>query len=211
MKIYANQIYETTDTIKPNLIQTMRVLLIIDMQKAFVNDQTALFDSDGVIERINLLGASFRQNGDKVIFIQHDGTSEGCCLPLTEEWEFLPSLDVKTTDLIISKTANDSFYKTTLKKELDALNVDELVIMGCSTDFCIDATVKSALTKDYFIVVIADGHTTEDKFNLTAPQVIDYYNWIWEAMPPTKFKIKVIDFDRYTGLSQTSILPSHCA
>jgi nicotinamidase-related amidase len=179
----------------------MRALLIIDMQnESFQPD--APFNASGVIERINALSDKFRQNGDNVIFIQHDGTKEGCYIASTEAWEIVPSLEVKPDDLIISKMANDSFYKTKLKEELEKRVVDELVVTGYATDFCVDATVKSALVNDINVTVISDGHTTHNKPNLKAQQLIDHYNWVWREMAQTKSKIQVIDFDSYMNLSE---------
>jgi nicotinamidase-related amidase len=175
----------------------MKALLIIDMQKTSFTPLTPRFDSEGVVQRINILSNKFRRVGDKVIFIQHDGSKEGFCIPNTEEWEILSSIDIKPDDLIISKTANDSFYRTTLKKELLKLGISELIITGCATDFCVDSTIKSALVNDFSITVIKDAHTTTDRPSLKAKQVIDHYNWIWSEMTPTKGRIKVIDLDNY--------------
>ncbi|MBK8553657.1 MAG: cysteine hydrolase [Ignavibacteria bacterium] len=175
----------------------MKVLLIIDMQNAAFNPEYPAYDADGVIERINKLSGLFRQKKHKVIFIQHDGSEEGFLIPDTRGWELLSSLDVKPDDLIIPKTANDSFYKTDLKKILEELNADELVITGSATDLCVDSTVKSALTKDFNVTVISDAHTTEGTPDLTSKQVIDHYNWLWKNMSKTKSKIKVIDLENY--------------
>jgi nicotinamidase-related amidase len=175
----------------------MRVLLIIDMQKAMFSPDNVMFDLDGVVSRINSLADIFRQRDDQVIFIQHDGSSEGFCIPGTEDFDILSSLSVSPDDLLISKTANDSFYKTKLKEQLDHSDIDELVVTGISTDFCIDATIKSAIVKDYSVTVIANAHTTDDKPHLKAKQLIDHYNWLWTMMPPAKAKITVINFDDY--------------
>lgn len=101
------------------------------------------------------------------------------CIPETEEWEILSSLTIASTDLMVSKTANDSIYHTVLKEELVRSGIKELVITGCATDFCVDSTVKSALVNDFNITVISDGHTTADRPNLKAHQVIELYKWIW--------------------------------
>src|SRR5690606_17518339 len=93
--------------------------------------------------------------------------------------------------------ANDSFYKTSLKEELVSLGIKDIIITGCATDFCVDATVKAALTNDFNITVIADGHTTADRPKLDAGAVIDYYNWLWSEMTPTDGKVKVINLDTY--------------
>jgi nicotinamidase-related amidase len=171
----------------------MKALLIIDMQKTLFTPATPRFDAENVIRRINELSDKFRINGDKVIFIQHDGTKEDYCIPGTEEWEILPSLVIKSSDIIISKTANDAFYRTALQDVLSKSGIDELVITGCATDFCVDSTIKSALTNDFNITVIKDGHTTGDRPHLKADKIIEHYNWIWREMIPTSGKIRVIN------------------
>ena len=175
----------------------MRVLLIIDMQRAMFSPDSPMFELDDVIRRINSLADILRQRGDQVIFIQHDGSSEGFCEPGTEGFEILPSLLLTEGDLLISKTANDSFYKTKLLEQLDHLDMDELIITGISTDFCIDATIKSAIVKDYIVTVISNAHTTDDKPHLSAKQLVDHYNWVWTMMPPAKSKISVVSFENY--------------
>jgi nicotinamidase-related amidase len=113
-------------------------------------------------------------------------------LPHTEDWKILPELTIHSSDLFISKTANDAFYNTDLQSILEKENITSLFITGCATDFCIDATIKSALSRDYDLTVIEDGHTTADRPFLAAPMVIKHYNWLWADMTPTKFKIKVV-------------------
>lgn len=180
----------------------MKALLIIDMQKISFTPNTPRYDSEGVIERMNQLAEIFRNNGDKVIFIQHDGTSEDYCFPGTEEWEILSELQIKAEDEIIPKTVNDAFYKSVLKEKLAAFGIEELVITGCATDYCVDSTVKSALVNDYQVTVISNAHTTADRTNISAKQLIDHYNWIWSNMSPARFPIQVIDFESYISMNQ---------
>ncbi|TCD21107.1 isochorismatase family protein [Pedobacter psychrodurus] len=149
-------------------------------------------DTLGVIERINKLSDYFRANHDKVIFVQHDGSKENIFLPNTIDWELLPELIKNPTDYIVSKSANDSFYNTDLQNTLIENNITELFITGCATDFCIDTTVKSAVSKDYNVTVVEDAHTTADRPHLSAPKVIEHYSWIWSEMTPTNFKIRVV-------------------
>lgn len=170
----------------------MKALLIIDMQIGSFTPYESCYDTFGVIKRINSLSNSFRANKDKVIFIQHDGTTENCFVPNTQEWELLPELVREGTDFIVSKTANDSFYKTELEMLLTKHDITELVVTGSATDFCVDATVKSALTKDYEITVIADAHTAADRPFMNAATVVNHYNWLWDDFTATKFKINVV-------------------
>ena len=170
----------------------MKALLIIDMQIGSFKPETQRFDAEGVVQRINLLSDRFRQNGDKVIFIQHDGTKEDSYLPGTPDWNILPTLTRRSQDLVVNKTANDSFYNTELENILRKYEIKELFITGCATDFCVDATVHSALTKDYDIVVVKDCHTTANRPHLSAEKVIEHHNWLWANMAPTNGSIKLV-------------------
>lgn len=83
------------------------------------------------------------------------------------------------------------FYKSELQSKLNEIQVGELFITGCATDFCVESTIQSALIKDYNITVVKDGHTTGERPHLKAEQVIEHYNWVWQNMIPTNGHIKV--------------------
>ena len=170
----------------------MKALLIIDMQMGSFKPETPRYDADGIIQRINSLSDYFRQNGDKVIFIQHDGTKENSYIPGTSDWNILPALIRRPDDIIVSKTANDSFYNSELETIIKKNDINDLFITGCATDFCVNATVHSALIKDYNVFVVKDCHTTANRFYLTAEKVIQYHNWLWENMTPTNGIIKLV-------------------
>ena len=171
---------------------TLKALLIIDMQVGSFTPMTLRYNTAGIIETINRLSELFRSNNLPVIFIRHDGTKEGYFLPGTDEWQVLPQLIRKHGDFYIEKTINDSFYKSDLKATLEKLSVNELYFVGCATDFCLDATIKSALGKDYKITVVKDGHTTADRPFVNAKTLIDHHNWLWSELAPAAFPLKVV-------------------
>ncbi len=183
----------------------MKALLIIDMQRGLFKPETPRHDANGVVNRINALSDYFRQTGKPVIFIQHDGSSQNVFIPGTPEWRILSSLNQKDEDKIISKTADDSFYNSQLEAILKKEKIKELVITGCSTDFCIDATIRSALAKDYKVTIIKDCHTTGNRPHMTAEKVIEHHNWIWQNMKPTKGKTEVISFEHFLKKKATAI------
>lgn len=177
-------------------MKAKKALLVIDMQKGSFTPATPRHDTPGVVSRINALAAHCRVAGNPVIWIQHDGTAMGEFIPQSPEWDILDELDAKPEDLYIDKYANDVFYHSKLAATLQSMGVEELYITGCSTDFCVESTIQSALTKDYQITVVKDGHTTGDRPGLTAKQVIDHYNWVWENMLPTQGELKVLPADQ---------------
>jgi len=176
-----------------------KALVIIDMQVGSFTPKTPRYESEIVIEKINRLSSSFRSNGNYVIFIRHDGTKEGCFFPSSDEWKILPSLTQQIGDIYIEKTINDSFYHSELQSTLLKLGVNNLYFVGCATDFCFDATVKSAISKDYNITIVKDGHTTADRPFVNAKTLIDHYNWLWSDLTPAAYPIKVISCDEIIG------------
>ncbi len=177
-----------------------KALLIIDMQKGSFTPATPRYDTKGVVKRINLLSQHFRKSGNKVIVIQHDGTSNNEFIPGTEQWKVLDELNLQPNDIYINKYINDSFYKSELGQTLESLNINELYITGCATDFCVESTLQSAIQKDYKVAVVSDAHTTADRPNLSAKQVIDHYNWVWQNMIPTNNEVIVLTADKIMNL-----------
>lgn len=110
--------------------------------------------------------------GYPIIYIQHDGSGTGEFEKNSIEWEILDELTIEPNDILIDKYANDVFYKSDLYSKLKELKVNELFITGCATDFCVESSIQSALTKDFDITVIEDGHTTGDRPHIKAEQVI---------------------------------------
>ena len=171
-----------------------QALLIIDMQKGLFTPATPRFDAVGVVKRINALAVMMRERSMPVIYIQHDGLRDGDFVPQSQEWQLLDELKVEPTDILLNKTANDAFYRTELETILRNLNVGELLITGCATDFCVESTLQSALVKDFKVIAVADGHTTADRPHLKAEQVIAHHNYIWADLIATQGYVKVQSF-----------------
>lgn len=172
-----------------------KALLVIDMQKGSFTAKTPRYDTYGVVNRINSLAQLFRDMKYPVFYIQHDGTGTGEFEKHTTPWENLEDLEVEPSDVLIDKYANDVFYNSLLQDKLQVLNIDHLFVTGCATDFCVESTIQSAISKDYNITVVSDGHTTGERPHLAAQKVIEHYNWVWSNMIPTKGEVQVKSFD----------------
>jgi len=155
-------------------------VLVIDVQAGLFCAEPAPFEAEAVVGRINAVTTKARKAGSPVIFIQHDGEPGGeDVVPFTEGWKLHPALDVRPGDLVIRKTTFDAFYGTMLEAELRSRGITTLLLMGYATDFCVDATLRSAASKDFGIIVVADAHTTSDNPVLTAEVVRQHHNWAW--------------------------------
>ena len=56
------------------------------------------------------------------------------------------------------------------------MGVDELVVCGLQSEFCVDSTVRHASTLGFPVTLVADAHSTWDAASLTAAQIIEHHN-----------------------------------
>lgn len=150
-------------------------LLIIDVQQALCAGEYECFEIERVIDTINRLSARARAAGIAVVLIQHEEAGS----PLAHDaagWQLAEGLDVSPTDWRVRKTTPDSFYQTNLQKLVPEQDFERLVICGLQTDYCVNATVRQALTLGYDVVLAADAHSTVDNGNLAAEDIIAEHN-----------------------------------
>lgn len=151
-----------------------RVLIVVDMQNGVF--ASPRYDRSGRVEQINQLIA----RAGRVIFIQH---AEGEMTEGSEYWQVLPELHLPEDALSVTKTACDSFYRTSLDHVLqEQLNVTGFTICGCATDYCVDTTIKVAASKGYAVTVASDAHTTGDRTYVSAQQLIGQHNEVWREL-----------------------------
>ncbi|MBV8046211.1 MAG: cysteine hydrolase [Paludibacterium sp.] len=164
-------------------------LLVIDVQVGVVDGELRAARLDAVLDHLNLAIAKARQRGYPVIFVQHedDDLQRG-----SDVWQLHPKLAVQEGDIRVFKRFGDSFCDTDLTEQLSATEISKLWIGGCATDFCIDSTLRNAVSRGYQVTVIRDGHTTLSAFALSGEQVIDHFNAAWSATSATPKPLRVV-------------------
>jgi nicotinamidase-related amidase len=150
-------------------------LLIIDVQQGLFDETPAPAEADAVIERINALAARARASDVPVILVQHEvaGTQLQHDSP---GWQLDSRLQATQADHRIRKTTPDSFLRTGLDEVLAFSGVEQLVICGYATEFCVDTTTRSAAAHGYAVILAADAHTTQDKAHASAAQIRTHHN-----------------------------------
>ncbi len=180
----------------------MDILVIVDMQEASFQESDK-YDQIGVISRINLLSHHVRKNSGKVIFIQHDGTQDDGLKPCTEGWGILKALTREDTDLVVRKTTNDAFCGTDLKMLIDQTSFPRIILSGWATDFCVDTTLRSAVSQGYNLIAVTDCHTCSDRPHLKAQQVIEHHNWIWSNLISQNNRVEVLTLGQFLSKQKT--------
>ena len=150
-------------------------VLVIDVQQGLCVGPGAAHDCAGTIARINVVTRQARTAGVPVIFVQHE-TAAGELQHGTAEWQLAIGLETEPADLRVRKTTPDSFLGTPLSGLLEAHEVQQLVVCGMHTEFCVDTTTRRALALGYPVVLVADAHTSAGNDALAPPQVIAHHN-----------------------------------
>jgi nicotinamidase-related amidase len=167
-------------TAKEMFAPAQTAVLVIDVQTGLFSKDPAPLDAEAVIARINEVTSRARSAGAPVVIIRHDGEPGGDFLePGTEDSKLHPKLQVEASDLRIRKTTNDAFYQTDLESALRSRRITTVLLTGYATEFCVDATLRNAVSKDFGVVVVADAHTTDDSPVLSAALIRQHHNWAW--------------------------------
>ena len=67
----------------------------------------------------------------------------------TKGWEIYPSLKPTNGEPVIRKRESDSFFGTTLQRELEKKGITHLIIAGGMTEYCVDTTCRRAASVGY--------------------------------------------------------------
>ncbi|HCW54476.1 MAG TPA: cysteine hydrolase, partial [Clostridium sp.] len=98
----------------------------------------------------------------------------------TEAWQVYNEIMPEREEYIVDKKYNSAFYKTDLREYLNSKNIDTIILTGMQTEYCIDATLKSAFDYKYKIIIPEETNTTFDNEYLTGEKLFEFYNYkIW--------------------------------
>ncbi len=152
-----------------------QALIVVDVQNDFCPGGTlAVAHGDEVVPPLNKLIAEFLQRGDPVFktrdwhplttkhFADFGGTWPVHCVQGTKGAEFHPDLTDDPRIHIISKGLGDEdsysgFDGTDLAAQLRNFGVDEVLVGGLATDYCVKNTVLDALKEGFTVRALTNA------------------------------------------------------
>ncbi len=138
-------------------------LLVIDIQKAWLNDSAELRES--VNRRLDVMNAAikwFREREYPIVAVYHE-SSDGKVTPGTDVFEFTSAVEIEKKDLRITKHYANSFNKTGLDMTLRQLSCETVVIVGLSASGCALATYFGAEDCDFHAYMVKGGVASHDE------------------------------------------------
>ncbi|MFF8510298.1 isochorismatase family protein [Streptomyces sp. NPDC015492] len=137
-------------------------LIVVDVQAAFVTGDGAVPAAARLVDRTADLLARARRDGALVVHLQNDGEPGAEDEPHTPGWELHHPVKSGPRELVIRKPHDDGFEETALGDVLADAGVRAIAVCGVMSEMCVYATARTALGRDYRVVVPHDAHATQD-------------------------------------------------
>lgn len=160
--------------------QSKQALIVVDVQNDFCpGGALAVAEGDEVVAPLNELIDEFLERGDPVYksrdwhppktkhFEAYGGTWPFHCVQNTKGAEFHPQLRDDPRIRVISKGIGDTdcysaFDETDLASQLHEQGVEELVVGGLATDYCVKATVLAGLNEGFKVKALKNAMRAVD-------------------------------------------------
>jgi nicotinamidase-related amidase len=139
-------------------------VLVIDMINDFVTGKLRLERAKNIVPAIQKLLDFSRSKGIPVIYINDSHLKDDPEFKLwgphaiagSEGAQVVPMLKPMEGDHIITKSRYSAFFGTKLDQLLRDLAISRLLLIGVSTDICIQNTAADAFYRGYEIIVAQD-------------------------------------------------------
>lgn len=151
-------------------------ILVIDLQNGMLDDEEAVFRKDDLIRNVKMILDAARKRKYPVIMIQHSGKKGDTLEPGTKGWAIYDTFLSKDSETVIHKNYPDAFYETDLDMVLKSEGIKNLIICGMQSELCVDSTCRDAFVHGYKITLASDGHSTYDRKNIRAEQIVELEN-----------------------------------
>lgn|SRR5690606_15988454 len=148
-----------------------RGLIVVDLQNEYL--PTGKLPLDGIeaaASNAARIIADARDKGMPIVHIRHEFANGEVpvFVPGTDGVEIQSAVAPTADEPVIVKNHINAFRDTDLKQQLDAREVEEVVVVGAMSHMCIDAVVRAAVDMGYPATVLHDACATLDlEFNGT--------------------------------------------
>lgn len=172
-------------------------LINVDLQNVFVEGfDISATDGPEVVQRLNKLSRVCRDHSMMVIHtineIRADGSNRGVASEVVTAYlksigtnrkggisagsdgaKLHDSLEVESSDVLLSKPRYGSFTGTDLDLILRTNNIEAVIIGGIATNVCCDTTAREANQRDYKVFFLSDGTGNHGMQGLSAEVIKD--------------------------------------
>ena len=155
------------------------ILLVVDTQKGCFDERLYAFET--VRDNIKKLITVARENGVEVVYVQHDDGPGEDLDKSTDRYEIYEEFAPRENERRFEKNVNSAFHPMTgLTEYLESKGEKDIITIGVSTDYCMDATIKCGFEKGFNLFVPAYTNSTYDNPYFDKETAYKYYNeFMW--------------------------------
>ncbi len=180
-------------------------LLIIDVQNAILQglgrpERQQQIDAalQATVDRLQSVQAKARIADAPVVIVQYDGGESHRLSRGSHGWQLRPEIRPIGGEAVVNKRSCDSFFETDLAERLAEKSVTHLVVGGCMTQYCVDTTVRRAVSMGYDVTLLADGHMTADAGSLGFEQIIEHHNSLLDGFDAGQHEVRIVSSSEVT-------------
>ena len=155
------------------------ILLVVDTQKGCFDERLYAFET--VRNNIKQLITIARENNVEVVYVQHDDGPGTELDKATDNYEIYEEFAPREDERRFEKNVNSAFHPMTgLVEYLKSKGERDIITIGVSTDYCMDATIKSGFEQGFTLFVPAYTNSTYDNPYFDKETAYKYYNeFMW--------------------------------
>ncbi|SCY48952.1 Nicotinamidase-related amidase [Lachnospiraceae bacterium XPB1003] len=137
------------------------ILLVVDTQKGCFDERLYAFET--VRNNIKQLITIARENNVEVVYVQHDDGPGTDLDKASDNYEIYEEFAPREDERRFEKNVNSAFHPMTgLAEYLKSKGERDIITIGVSTDYRMDATIKSGFEQGFTLFVPAYTNSTYD-------------------------------------------------
>jgi nicotinamidase-related amidase len=139
-------------------------LLLLGGQEGFLHPMWGPRNQPEAELRIEELLTLWRKGGHPIVHCPHLSLKRGSPLRKgTEGARFIEALSPREREEVIEKSYNSAFVDSTLEKLLRKKGIENLIVVGFTTNHCVDATTRAGFDLGFHLYVVSDAVATFDR------------------------------------------------
>ena len=136
-------------------------LVVVDVQKGFADPAWGERNNPDAEDNIVALIEAWREGGQPVVFVRHDGDDEGSPFTPGQPGNDLDPILTGEPDLLVSKNVNSAFHgEPDLAAWLCGEGIDRIAVCGIQTNMCCETTARVAANLGFDMDFVQDATYT---------------------------------------------------
>jgi len=144
------------------LVPARTAVLLVDFQREFFDGRLPLPGAPPALAHAARLAAWAREHGVRLVFVRQVAATRQSPLfaPDSPGIAFLPALEPRPGELVVTKSRLGAFTGTDLHERLQTQGIDTLIVAGLMTHLAVQVSVLDAAALGYRTIVASDAVAT---------------------------------------------------